>query len=93
MTGLFCPSEQAHSIPGARSLFLSKLSRGSSQAMCKLSRQDDSEAQDQVMSHGDSAQSMSSQCALRFPTLSGAKTQITKWDSDVCRLNQAPQMP
>ena len=46
-------------------------------------------AADQMMSNGDPKQSMSFQCALRFPMLPGAKMQTKDWDSDVCRVTQA----
>lgn len=45
-------------------------------------------AADQVMSHGDSKQSMSARCAQRFPKLTGAKLP-KEWDNDVCRVVQA----
>ena len=50
-------------------------------------------AADRVMSNGDSTQSMSSQCALRFPKIPDVKKSTKdwdkNWDSDVCRLTQA----
>jgi hypothetical protein len=46
-------------------------------------------AADEVMSGGDSKQSMSAQCAQRFPRLAEAKKPLKDWDSDVCRVVQA----
>jgi hypothetical protein len=46
-------------------------------------------AADQVMSHGGSKQSMSAQCAQRFPTLAEAKKPPKDWDGDVCRVVHA----
>ncbi len=46
-------------------------------------------AADQVMSNGDSKQSMSAQCAQRFPKLPEAKKPPKDWDNDVCRVIQA----
>jgi Patatin-like phospholipase len=46
-------------------------------------------AADLVMSHGDSKQSMSAQCAQRFPRLVGANKLPKNWERDVCRVVQA----
>ncbi|MBZ5720110.1 MAG: patatin-like phospholipase family protein [Acidobacteriia bacterium] len=46
-------------------------------------------AADQVMSHGDSKQSMSAQCAQRFPKPTEAKQRPKDWDRDVCSVVQA----
>jgi hypothetical protein len=46
-------------------------------------------AADQFMSDGDATQSMSAQCARRFPRLAEASKRPKDWDSDVCRVIQA----
>ena len=46
-------------------------------------------AADQMMSRGDPKQSMSVQCAQRFPAPARAKNLPTDWDGDVCRVIQA----
>ena len=45
-------------------------------------------AADQVMSHGDSEQSMATQCAQRFPKPAAGKTHPTDWAADVCSVAQ-----
>jgi predicted acylesterase/phospholipase RssA len=46
-------------------------------------------AADQLISEGDSTQSMSAPCARRFPKIAKASKRPKDWDSDVCRVIQA----
>ena len=46
-------------------------------------------AADQVMSHGNSKQSMATQCAQRFPALTDGKAGPKDWAADICSVVHA----